>query len=58
MAEAIVFIICALLPAYGLRFKIGPLPTTGLEIVLFIAIGIFSMKKSSREKSYLNEVLR
>jgi O-Antigen ligase len=42
MAETIVFIICALLPAYGLRFKIGPLPTTGLEIVLFIAIGILA----------------
>jgi O-antigen ligase len=42
MAEVIVFIICALLPAYGLRFKIGPLPTTALEIILLIAIGILA----------------
>ena len=42
MSEIIVFLICALLPAYGLRFKIGPLPTTGLEIVLLVAIVIFA----------------
>lgn len=32
-----------LAPTYLIRFRIGPLPTTLLEVVLFLVLGLFSM---------------
>jgi hypothetical protein len=37
--EIVVFAVAALLPTYLIRFRIGPFPTTALEIVLVMAIG-------------------
>ncbi len=36
--ETVVGVVAAALPAYGLRFHIGPFPTTVLEVVLLVAI--------------------
>ena len=38
LPEIIVFAVAALLPTYLLRFHIGPLPTTVLEVVILVAI--------------------
>lgn len=42
--ETGVLLLCALLPSYLIRFSIGGVPTTFLEAMTFIVVGIWSIK--------------
>lgn len=46
----LIFLICLALPAYLIRFSILGIPTTLLEILIYIAfvIGLFNLKKASK----------
>lgn len=50
------FLLAAILPVYLLRFSVGPLPTTALEVLIVILILIWLIRYQGWKKISLNEL--
>src|SRR5260370_5967957 len=49
LSNGLVVATCALVPAYTIRWHLGPLPTTLLEVAILVTIAVFAAESASQK---------